>query len=203
MYMRYNTMIRVFELFRKLNFKNISAKDLFNKFMAEFEPNEHKCPWCNTKDPDWKKHAEYERWLISFEGGSTVTYRLVITRYKCSSCGHTHAILPESIIPYQSYSFLFIIAVMRDYYTRTITVADICAKYDISVSTLYSWKELFIKDKKIWLGLLEDAYISSLEFLNSFCDKSFRYDLKEFFQIAGVSFMQGSSHVKKACSAPG
>lgn len=196
-------MIRVFQLFCKLNFKISSAEDIFNKFMTEFKPGEHRCPWCNAKGHDWKKHAEYKRWLISFEGRVTVTYRLEISRYKCPSCGRTHAILPESIIPYQSYSFLFIIAVMRDYYISTLTVADICAKYDISVSTLYSWRELFLRHKKIWLGLLEDTYTSSLEFLNSFCDGSFQYDLKDFFQIADVSFMQGSSRAKQACFTPG
>ena len=196
-------MIRVFHLFCKLNFKNLSAEELFNKFMAEFDPRKHSCPWCKTKHPDWKYHAEYERWLISFKGEVAVTYRLEITRYKCSSCGHTHAILPEFIIPYQSYSFLFIIAVMRDYYTRTLTVADICIKYNISVSTLYSWKELFLKHKKLWLGLLEDAYISSLNFINSFYDTNFRYDLGEFFQIVGISFLQGARQGKKAYPAPG
>ena len=201
--MRYNTMIRVFHLFCKLNFKNLSAEDLFNKFMAEFDPRKHNCPWCNTTYPDWKKHAKYERWLISFEGGVTVTYRLEITRYKCSSCGHTHAILPESIIPYQSYSFLFIIAVMRDYYTRVLTVAVICDKYNISTSTLYSWKELFLRQKKLWLGLLEDAYTSSLDFLDSFCGENFRYDLEEFFQISRISFLQGAHQINKAHYAPG
>ena len=175
-------MIRVFHLFCKINSKNLSAEDLFNKFMAEFDPRKHSCPWCNTKSPDWKYHADYERWLISFEGGVTVTYRLEILRYKCPSCGHTHAILPESIIPYQSYSFLFIIAVMRDYYTRILTVVNICDKYNISTSTLYSWKELFLRHKKLWLGLLEDAYTSSLDFLDSFYDGSFQYDLQDFFQ---------------------
>ena len=132
-----------------------------------------------------------------------VTYRLKIARYKCSSCGHTHAILPESIIPYQSYSFLFIIAVMRDYYTRILTVVNICDKYNISTSTLYSWKELFLRHKKLWLGLLEDAYTSSLDFLDSFYDASFQYDLQEFFQIMRISFLQGASHIRKAHSAPG
>ena len=136
-------MIRVFQLFCKLNFQIVSAESLYNNFMAEIDPDKHSCPWCNTKSPDWKYHAEYDRWLISFEGGATVTYRLQITRYKCSSCGHTHAILPESIIHYQSYSFLFIIAVMKDYYTHTLTVANICTKYNISTSTLYAWKDLF------------------------------------------------------------
>ena len=196
-------MIRVFHLFCKINSKNLSAEDLFNKFMAEFDPRKHSCPWCNTKSPDWKYHADYERWLISFEGGVAVTYRLEILRYKCPSCGHTHAILPESIIPYQSYSFLFIIAVMRDYYTRILTVANICDKYNISTSTLYSWKELFLLHKKLWLGLLEDAYTSSLGFLDSFYDRSFQYDLQKFFQIMRISFLQGASHIKKAHSAPG
>ena len=171
--------------------------------MAEFDPKKHSCPWCNTKAPDWKYHAEYDRWLISFEGGLAVTYRLEITRYKCSSCGHTHAVLPELIIPYQCYSFLFIIAVMRDYYTRTLTVASICTKYNISTSTLYSWKDLFIRHKKLWLGLLEDAYTSSLDFLDSFYGTSFRYDLEEFFLIVRISFLQGASRMKKAYPAPG
>ncbi len=171
--------------------------------MAEFDPKKYSCPWCNAKKPDWKYHADYERWLISFEGGVTVTYRLEITRYKCPSCGHTHAILPESIISYQSYSFLFIIAVMRDYYTHTLTVANICTKYNISTSTLYAWKDLFIRHKKLWLGLLEDANTSAMDFLDSFYDTSFRYDLEEFFQMVRISFLQGASQMKKAYPAPG
>ena len=69
-------MIRGFRLFHKLNLKNLSAEDLFNKYMSEFNPGEHSCPWCDTKDPDWKKHAIYGRWLISFENGAVVTYRI-------------------------------------------------------------------------------------------------------------------------------
>ena len=44
-------MIRGFGLFHKLNLKNLSAEDLFNKYMSEFNPGEHSCPWCDTKDP--------------------------------------------------------------------------------------------------------------------------------------------------------
>lgn len=196
-------MIRVFELFSKLNFNKFTAKEFFLRAMAGFKPSRHICPSCRTKHPDWRRHAVYERWLISYENGGTVTYRIKINRYKCSSCGCTHAILPESIIPFQSYSLLFIVSVMKDYYTRLLTVESICAKYDISVSTLYSWKELFLKHKKIWLGLLEDASISPLQFLDSFCHGSFIHTLKEFFQISSISFLQGSSYLKKAYSSPG
>jgi hypothetical protein len=91
---------------------------------------------------------------------------------------------------------------MQDYYTRSLTVVDICNKYDISISTLYSWKELFQKHKKIWLGLLNDTITSSLEFMNSFFAGEIQYVLKDFFLIAAISFMQGSYHTKKAHSVP-
>lgn len=195
-------MIRVFELFCKLKFMNLSAIDIFLQAMANFHPHNHKCPFCHTEHPDWIKHAVYDRYLISFENGRTVSYRITIIRYRCPSCGHTHAILPEAIIPYQSYSLLFIIAVMRDYYISPLTIEDICAKYDISISTLYSWKKLFLKHKKIWLGLLDDMCTSPVQFLNSIFVGDLLHNLKEFFLISGISFLQGSSHMRKAHSIP-
>jgi transposase-like protein len=195
-------MIRVFELFCKFNFINLSAEELFLQSMAMLCIYAYKCPFCMAEHPDWKKHAVYERYLISFKNGHVVSCRITIVRYKCSSCGHTHAILPESIIPYQSYSFLFIIAVLRDYFTKSLTVEDICNKYNISVSTLYSWKKLFQRHKKIWLGLLEDACISSMQFLDSLFNENLLNNLKEFFLTAGVSFLQCSPRKIKAHSAP-
>ena len=195
-------MIRVFELFYKLNYINLSAEDLFLKFMAEFHVHEHKCSFCQAEHPDWKKHAVYNRYLISFENGCTKSYRVTIVRYRCSSCRHTHAVLPESIIPYQSYSFLFIIAVMRDCFTSSLTVEGICAKYNISVSTFYSWKKLFLRQKKIWLGLLDDACTSSMQFLDSLFTGNLLNSLKKFFLTAGISFLQGAPRMKKAHCPP-
>ncbi|MFA6939520.1 MAG: DUF6431 domain-containing protein [Clostridiaceae bacterium] len=200
--LRYTTMIRDFELFCKLNFIDVSAEAFFHQAMAQLNLYDHTCPFCQTKHPDWKRHAAYERYLISFENGRTVSYQITIVRYKCSSCGHTHAILPESIISYQSYSFLFITSVMRDYFTVSLTIEAICEKYNISVSTLYFRKKLFLRHKKIWLGILNDAYISSAQFLDSLIPKELLNKLKEFFVTAGVSFLQGASQMKKADYAP-
>jgi len=193
-------MIRVFHLFCKLNFKNISAIDFFTQSMAELKVQDHKCSTCGSKHPDWERHATYDRYLISFEKGHTVTYLIIIIRYKCSSCGHTHAILPECIIPYQSYSLFFILAVLRDYFGGTITVQNISEKYDISVTTLYAWKKLFLKQKKIWLGMLEDAYTLSSKFLNSFFTGNLIHNFREFFLTAGVSFLQRSIQSNKSYS---
>ena len=153
-------MIRVFSLFCKLNLINLSAYDAFLRAMTVINIHDHPCPFCSCAHPDWQKHASYERYLISYECGRSVTYIIVVIRYRCLSCGHTHAVLPEHLIPYSSYSLPFILAVLRDYYTRPVTVEILCSEYDISVSTLYAWHKLFLSHKKLWLGLLED-YISS------------------------------------------
>ncbi|MDP4177180.1 MAG: DUF6431 domain-containing protein [Bacillota bacterium] len=117
--------------------------------MAKIDINHHICPFCKTKHPNWSRHAVYQCYFVSFEHGNTISHIVTIKRYKCSSCGHTHAILPESLIPYQSYSFLFIIAVLRDYFAKSLTVERICEKYNISISTLYAWKDLFVRNIKI------------------------------------------------------
>jgi len=194
-------MIRVFDLFCKLNFINISEIDFFNQSRTKINVNDHICPLCKTKHPNWSRHAVYQRYLVSFEHGNTISHIVTIERYKCSSCGHTHAILPESLIPYQSYSFLFIIAVLRDYFTKSLTIERICEKYNISISTLYAWKNLFIRNKKIWLGLLKDSYTSPVQFLNSLFSANFLYNLKDFFYLTGFSFLQSMS-LKKAHSIP-
>jgi transposase-like protein len=84
-----------------------------------------------------------------------------------------------------------------DYFSKSLTVTDICDKYSISVSTLYSWKELFLDHKKLWLGLLEDSCTSSMKFVDSIFSGTLLYSLEEFFQISHKSFMQGSQ-IKKA-----
>lgn len=193
-------MIRVFKLFCKIKFINVSAKDLFDRFMVQFKPHEYKCPICNSKHPDWQKHSTYERYLISFEKGQTVIHQITIRRFKCSSCKSTHAIIPDMIIPYQSYSLLFILQVMKDYFSQKLTIEALCAKYEIAVSTLYTWKVLFLKQKKIWLGLLKNIYNTFIEFINSFFEDNFK--LEEFFLLTGISFMQNSSHLKKAFWVP-
>lgn len=192
-------MIRVFRLFCKLN---ISIKELFLKFMAGFNPHEHKCPFCSARHPDWKKHGLYSRYIISFENGHTICHQINIIRYRCSSCGHTHAVLPDIIIPYQSYSLNFIIAVLQDYFSHSLTIAGICSKYDISVSTLYLWKKLFLKHKKLWLGALENMSASSVQFINSVINEYPVCILEDFFVSTGCSFLQGTFHMKKARSAP-
>ena len=189
-------MIRAFTIFCKLNFIKLSALEIFTIAMQDFSKDKLQtlvfpCPYCGAKHPHWSEFASYERDLISWEKGLPVTYRITVTRIICSSCGHTHAILPEIIIPYGSYSLIFILTVLRDYYLAHMTVQELCDKYMIATSTLYAWKRLFLIHKKLWLGILTDAATKSLTFLSSLLSPATSKDLATFFQNHAQSFLQG------------
>lgn len=149
------------------------------------------CPNCGTKHPIWSYHDSYERYLISYENKSIITDIIDITRILCSSCNSTHAILPEIIIPFSSYSLLFVLSVLKDYYMSGKTVASLCEKYQISASTLYEWKRLFLIHKQLWLGVIENLYQDSLRFLSSMPDINTSDGLYIFFSNNNISFLQG------------
>jgi hypothetical protein len=193
----YKIMIREFTVFCKLNFIKLSAEDLFWAAMQDFSKDKipflhSSCPFCGAKHPDWSYHDSYGRYLISFEMNVSVTYSLDITMIKCSSCGHTHALLPEIIIPYGSYSLLFVLSALRDYYLSHMTVQTLCSKYQISPSTLYSWKRLFLIHKKLWLGFLQDMAQSPIDFLSSLPSVNTSAELALFFNNHAHSFLQGA-----------
>ena len=194
-------MIREFTVFCKLNYIKLTALQLYEQFMDNFRIEDCVCPTCGAKHTCCY-HDSYERYLISYQPGKPIYDHISTLRVNCESCGHTHAILPEAIIPYRSYSILFILTVLRDYYTRCDNIQKICDKYQIAVSTLYQWKHLFHRHKKLWLGILEDMATQASNFLDFLMDFSIgvlSYGLKHFFVSHDFSFLQGT--LKTAGSA--
>jgi len=186
-------MIRLFTTFSKLNFLNLSDVQLFLQATQKLSLRSHPCPYCGAKSPSWSLHGTYDRYLISFEKGITENHHITIGRLICSSCEHTHAVLPEILIPYSSYGLLFVIRILRDYYGGSLTVAKLCDKYQVSVSTLYAWKQLLLLHKKLWLGILEDSILSITDFLAIIPSMNSSENLHLFFQSQSFSFLQGVS----------
>lgn len=202
----YKIMIRLFTVFCKLNFKILSDLDLFLQTMKDFSPEKIpflklKCPYCGANNPTWSFHDSYDRYLISFEKGSSITRTIVITMINCSSCEHSHAILPEIIVPYGSYSLIFILLVLKDYFASKMTVKALCEKFQISVSMLYRWKHLFLKHKKLWFGMLENVYQNSITLLSSLPTFITSNALSLFFLQNGYSFLQGITKTAQFSSA--
>lgn len=92
--------------------------------------------------------------------------RVTLHRYRCASCGHTHAGHPSCLIPYSFYSLPFVLKVLRLYFLRLNPVARLCKRFGIAISTLYRFRELFLAQKKLWLGVLQDLEEGALSFLD-------------------------------------
>jgi hypothetical protein len=180
-------MIRVFNAFGKSIFHSNTDLMIFNNFMNNLQVNKVTCPTCGAKY-NCTFLSSYSRNMITFEKGSNTCHNISITRVYCNSCKHTHAILPDNLIPYGSYSLSFILTVLRTYFLGTKTVANLCDYFQISVSTLYGWKHLFNEQKLVWLGILDDTITSPLKFIDDLSNLKIALNL--FYKTVNVSFLQ-------------
>ena len=183
-------MIRKNSLFCKLIRIKSSSKLLFDSFMAGFLPEKETCPYCGASHT-CHSHASYDRNLIDFISGRPVYHTVCICRVICRSCGHTHAILPDLIIPYSTYGLFFILRVIAEYLIGRYTVEQLCSRFDISHSMLYRWYSLFLSYKQDWLGILSSTETSAFTFLKSLCRvPAFSAFASAFVLHTSVSFLQ-------------
>ena len=99
-------MIRKNLLLCKIFRIKTSSKSLFDSYMAKFQTHLETCPICGSTG-NCHIHDYYGRSIIDFQAGKRQKSDLCVMRVFCDSCEHAHAILPDVIIPYSSYSLLF------------------------------------------------------------------------------------------------
>ena len=194
------TMIRKNLLFCKITRIKTSSKSLFDSYMSRFKPGQETCPVCGSFG-NCRIHAYYGRHLMDFISSKPVKSDICVLRVCCGSCGHTHAILPDFIIPYCSYSLFFLLRVLGEYFMHLYTVEKLCERFSLSSRQLYKWLNLWEKHKSGWLG-----FLSSLETP----DKGFLFSLSRsrhasgftsgFFRTFGFSFLQSHANPKTAVS---
>ena len=157
--------------------------------MESFIPEKETCPYCNSMG-NCHIHAYYFRNLLWFDGTSQVCYRLRILRVKCSGCGHTHAILPDVIIPYACYGIQFILKVLSEHLSKASTAGSVCTKYGISQALFFRWLRILRKDKRIFLGLLNNQTTALSDFLQNILASDFCNFSAEFILLTARSFLQ-------------
>ena len=149
------------------------------------------CPACGSRG-NCVPHGGYKRSLIDMEHGKVTYGSVEIKRVRCKSCGHTHALLPDYIVPYAAYSLLFILRVLCTYFLGRETVEQLCQRYEISPSMLYEWKALFREHKGLWLGALKDAETAAADFIRRLLNlPSYSLDFsRPFYGKTAFSFLQ-------------
>ena len=80
-----------------------------------FQPHLETCPICGSTG-NCHIHDYYGRSIFDFQAGKREKSDLCVMRVFCDSCEHAHAILPDVIIPYSSYSLLFILRLLGQYF---------------------------------------------------------------------------------------
>ena len=158
--------------------------------MAGFRADMEVCPTCGQRG-SCSVHAYYKRHLVDFVNGHVVCVQIRITRVICGSCGHTHAILSDTIVPYESHSLFFILRVLGEYSLRRMSIEKLCRRYDISLKTLYRWRDLFRKHQREWQGYLtamETTLKQAIHAIASF--DPFQKFASDFFNSTGLSFLQ-------------
>lgn len=179
-------MIRVEAILCKLLSIKSSDKQIFDTCISHMNYHNQVCPCCGSSS-GLEFHSSYNRYMIAFEGGHRKEYTVSIPRLRCA-CGHTHALIPNSLIPYGSYSIRFILIVLYRYSLRTCSVTELCSKFQISISTLYNWISLFIKHYNLWFGVIKEICLISYKSILDI--KSTPSVLTSFFKRFGFSFMQ-------------
>lgn len=161
--------------------------------MSTFNADDLVCSFCGAKH-SLSFFASYERHLVIYCDGAASDNIITISRYICSSCNRTHAILPSVIIPYISFSFHFTVSIIYDYLVHTFASVELmCEHYGIAITTFYRILKSFKEHKKLWLGLMEDAIKSDLDFVVNINKSSFLDNevfLYEFFSKTALSFLQ-------------
>ncbi len=186
-------MLRKNSLFIKIFVKILKAKfssaSRFHEFMSAFCPDTQGCPVCGQKS--LVIHSYYSRKLIDFIGNQPSASKITVTRLICRSCGHTHAVLPDVIVPYDSHCLFFILRVIATYHWRSCSVMKLCERFHITTKRLYQWLHLFRVQKDNWLGVLASsettprAFLRQLFLRERFSDFTFSY-ARRF----GISFLQ-------------
>jgi transposase-like protein len=183
-------MIRLFTALCKHILENLPDGRLFLEAVAGFRHHGAKCPRCGATGK-LSPHGAYFRNLVSFEDNQPLDQRVSPPRFKCASCGATHALLPDVSTPYSQYSLRFKLAVLIAYFERATTVVAICERFGIAVSTLYRWKGLLLGHKELLLGALASLKEPALGFLLGLLgDARLSERLQGFFRRHGFSFMQ-------------
>ncbi len=187
--------------------KPFSQKNPIEKLYAESLPSEAElyfvsCPTCGAGG-SFRVHGYYSRNVVQFCGTGFADTVLRVMRLKCKSCGHTHALLPDVIVPYLQYGLAFLLKVILASYARKKRILKICEKFGISPTNLYRWRALYLRHRNLWLSVLRQKEESEKCLLKQLLSMDAPSDmLREFFSKTMLSFLQSHANPANCCQRP-
>lgn len=121
---------------------SINSKSYQEKILDFYGIWNWECPTCHSKRT-FHRHGTYNRNLLTINNNCLTEDYLEILRLKCSSCRHTHAILPFDVIPFYSYATTCIIALCVKVYQEEKSILFIGHDIKISYQLIYKFLAIF------------------------------------------------------------
>ena len=88
------------------------------------------------------KYGTYERNLSILEDNEVVNYKVVVQRVICTSCNHTHALLPNFIVPYKIMALFSIAQItQRAFISSAYKLAE---TINLSVQMIYTYMAIVL-----------------------------------------------------------
>lgn len=178
--------------FNENNLKSFNSHKEKNSYIQNLMPditdiNKNICPCCHAKN-SLIRYGKYYRNIAILNDNNIEDYRVSVQRVRCNSCAHTHALLPNFIVPYKIMA-LFSIAkiVQRAVITSAYKLAEII---NLSITMIYTYLAIvlaFFDDFKILNNSKENNYIKNFneKYLLTNCidlsNSKYRLDFFEFY----------------------
>lgn len=160
----------------------------YDTFINHYNPITEVCPYCHSSG-NCIKHGYYYRYIINTSDASSLSLSRIL-RVKCKSCNHTHAILPDFIIPYRLYSLIFIVRVLKEFFGKTMSINQICNYFTISKQLFHKWKSIYLLHRSNFLGSMKSISENVAKIINDLYNLQLQPFLRDFFLHEGVSFLQ-------------
>lgn len=117
----------------KSNKIKTNFKEELKKYQYALNYGFLQCPYCNSSE--LIRWGNYSRNIYYINGSNIEFDTILIQRVKCKNCNHTHALLPEYIIPYKQYLLDVIIFALSD--------DNIIYNFSFSDNTILKWYKQF------------------------------------------------------------
>ncbi len=103
--------------FNENNLKNFSSYSERNLYVQSLMPDitdidKNVCPCCKAKNK-LIKYGKYDRNVSVLVNDCVENYNVSVQRVICNSCEHTHALLPNFIVPYKIISLVSIAQIVQ------------------------------------------------------------------------------------------
>jgi len=126
---------------------------------------------------------------IDFISGNPIYPKIRVSWMICSSCGHTHTILSDLIIPYSTYRLFFILRVIAEYLIIVLPWTSSACAFALLIPCSTDGS-LFLEHKSHWLGVLASTEAQALPFLIGIASQEYSSFSSAFTLLTSFSFLQ-------------